>query len=500
VWGKAVIGRSDVDIAGIIQRLGNSDWIRTGLTYFGLNQQRCPFCQQPMSADLAQSLRDYFDEAFERDNEAIADLARTYRKAATQLEQAVDAMLARPCQFLDVEVLKREKEILYAQLALNLEHIATKQKEPSRCVALEPLGDVLARIRDLIDAANARIDEHNRIVENLDQERRELTAQVWKYFLEAELKEDLASYATTRKELLKAIEALSDKIDSARQEESAKTAAIRELEKQTTSIQPTIDAINSLLTSFGFLGFSLAKGHDERSYRLVRFDGSDAKETLSEGERTFVSFLYFYHLLKGSTSESGTTTNRIVVFDDPVSSLDSDVVFIVSSLIRALFDEVRAEKGYIKQIFVLTHNIHFHKEVTFNPKRVADQKLKDETFWTIRKTGLHSVLEGHEKNPVKTSYELLWTEVRKPVPASHTIQNTLRRILESYFKIFGGVDPKEICDKFEGNDKLICNSLFSWVNCGSHGIDDDLFVCTDGAAVDTYLTVFREIFVRTGQS
>ncbi|MFH0083694.1 AAA family ATPase, partial [Pseudomonas aeruginosa] len=69
--------------------------------------------------------------------------------------------------------------------------------------------------------------------------------------------------------------------------------------------------------------------------------GMDAKETLSEGERTFVTFLYFYHLLKGSDSESGVTTDRIVVFDDPVSSLDSDILFIVSSLIKALFDEVR---------------------------------------------------------------------------------------------------------------------------------------------------------------
>ncbi|MBN0669170.1 AAA family ATPase, partial [Pseudomonas aeruginosa] len=102
-----------------------------------------------------------------------------------------------------------------------------------------------------------------------------------------------------------------------------------------------IDAINTLLASFGFHGFSLAKADSGTAYVLRRPDGMDAKETLSEGERTFVTFLYFYHLLKGSDSESGVTTDRIVVFDDPVSSLDSDILFIVSSLIKALFDEVR---------------------------------------------------------------------------------------------------------------------------------------------------------------
>ena len=60
---------------------------------------------------------------------------------------------------------------------------------------------------------------------------------------------------------------------------------------------------------------------------------------MSEGEKTFVTFLYFYHLLKGSESDSGMTTDRIVVFDDPVSSLDSDVLFIVSRLCQVDFRE-----------------------------------------------------------------------------------------------------------------------------------------------------------------
>ena len=68
-----------------------------------------------------------------------------------------------------MEALKRQKEFLEAQLTLNLQHIIIKQKEPSRRVELEPLGEVLARIRDLIDVANAKAAEHNRIVANLAQ-------------------------------------------------------------------------------------------------------------------------------------------------------------------------------------------------------------------------------------------------------------------------------------------------------------------------------------------
>lgn len=66
--------------------------------------------------------------------------------------------------------------------------------------------------------------------------------------------------------------------------------------------------------------------------------------------------------------------------------------------------------------------------------------MKEETFWIVRKRGLLSELEKYPSNPIKTSYELLWSEVRRSDRSNHTIQNTLRRILENYFKILGGLD------------------------------------------------------------
>jgi wobble nucleotide-excising tRNase len=187
----------------------------------------------------------------------------------------------------------------------------------------------------------------------------------------------------------------------------------------------------------------------------------------------------------------------VVVFDDPVSSLDSDILFVVGSLIKGLFEEVRAGTGHIKQVFVLTHNVYFHKEVTFNSNR-RDVAMNEETFWIIRKPGLLSKVDRHGSNPIKTSYELLWSEVRKSDRSKLTIQNTLRRILENYFKILGGVDPDKIYEMFGGKEKMICKSLFSWVNDGSHYAHDDLYVSIDGSMIDVYLTVFRAIFDKSG--
>ncbi len=282
---------------------------------------------------------------------------------------------------------------------------------------------------------------------------------------------------------------IQDKQDSKREKENE----IRRLEREITSIQPTIDAINGLLASFGFHGFSVAQAENKRSYKLLRSDGADAKETLSEGEKTFVTFLYFYHLLKGSSSESGITNDRVVVFDDPVSSLDSDILFIVSTLIRKLCEEVRSPSTKIKQVFLLTHNVYFHKEVTFQKGR-GGGTLKDEAFWIVRKSNEQSQIVRHPSNPIKSSYELLWLDVREARPNNLSIQNSLRRILETYFKMLGGIDLDKIHERLSGNEKLACRALLSWVNDGSHSAHDDLYVAVDDTTVALYLEVFRKIF------
>ncbi len=498
ILDKHVIGKEDVDIAVLIKKLENSDWVRQGRDFYDTDTRICPFCQQKTTKEFAQSLNEYFDETFEADSKVINDLFTNFKTDSARLQQEIVSIIASSSKFLDIEKMKAEKQLLDSRLTVNEQRLAAKKKEPSRVVELESISNVVASIKELIDAANSHIIEHNKMVENLSQERRDLTAQVWKYLLENELKIDLETHKSKKDGLDKAITLMTDQIKAAEENRTEKEKEIRELEEQATSVQPTIDRINAILSTFGFQGFSLTKADNGISYKLVRVDGSDAKETLSEGERAFVTFLYFYHLLKGSQSESGMTTDRVVVFDDPVSSLDSEVLFVVSSLIKGLFKEVRAGTGYIKQVFVLTHNVYFHREITFNPRRRTNKAMNEETFWVVLKSGMDSKLKKHESNPIKTSYELLWAEVRKPDHSSLTIQNTLRRILENYFTILGGVDPDDIYDKFDGQDKLICSSLFSWVNAGSHFAGDDLYFSADGTSVDTYLKVFRTIFDKTG--
>src|SRR5690606_27054111 len=94
-----------------------------------------------------------------------------------------------------------------------------------------------------------------------------------------------------------------------------------------------------------------------------------------------------------------------------ISSLDSNVLFVVSSLIKEIIKSIKQNKGSIKQLILLTHNVYFHKEVSFVDGRRP--KNGDTYYWIIRKSNNTSSIQAFEmENPIKSSYELLWKELR----------------------------------------------------------------------------------------
>lgn len=499
VLARQVIGRDDVVVAELIRRLGNSDWVKQGVEYLDAAAGKCPFCQQITPPNLTVELNDFFDEQYLRDVEAIAGLKRDYAAAIDTVCARIDAVLSAPSRFIDASALEEHYTAMKAVLELNQSRIDAKQREPSRVVELEPISTQSAIISAIITAANEAAERYNETIRDLGNAKRMLIAEVWRFVVE-ERRTDLDTFMTVSTSIQRTINGLQTSIIDKATRRTEKDRKRRQIEESITSVRPTVDNINRILASFGFSNFKLeVAGKRNDMYRIVRLDGTDAARTLSEGERSFITFLYFYHRLAGSTSSTNTTAERIVVFDDPVSSLDADVLFIVSALIRKVISDTSDDRGNIKQVFVLTHNIYFHKEVSYDRRRPLAGVRAFETFWIVRKRDNVSSLHRYEHNPVKTSYELLWEEVRNPNRANLTIQNTMRRIVENYLIVLGGLKQDEVVAKFEGRDSQICASLFSWINDGSHSAHDDIYVAIDENAVEGYLRVFKQVFEKTGQ-
>ena len=127
-------------------------------------------------------------------------------------------------------------------------------------------------------------------------------------------------------------------------------------------------------------------------------------------------------------------------------------------------------------------------------------------YWILRKKDNVTNIDYYaQENPIKSSYELLWRELRESKENNNssclTIQNVMRRILETYFKTLGGYKDDDILNKFDNpQEKEICRSLVYWVNDGSHCIPDDLYIEQENGMIDKYMTVFNLIFDRLGHT
>lgn len=505
IWSKKVIGKSDVGIAKLIQTLNINDWVNQGRLYLSESSDVCPFCQKRTIDDSFRTqIEEYFDQTFIADTKLMKELSDEYTTVSqlilnTLLSIEVNENIDKSTK-LNIQLFTAEIKSLNQHITSNNLLINNKLKEPSRSIELVSLKELLTNISTLIQEANSEIAKHNKIVENFQDERKNLISDVWKYLIE----ENRIKIEDFEKQYA-GIEAGINKLEKDRKELLIKHSELDSLiitkNKNVTSIQPAIDEINSTLASYGFDNFKIVPSRIESNhYQIEREDGSIAEKTLSEGEITFITFLYFLQLAKGGLSENSVLEDRVLVVDDPISSLDSTILFVVSSLLKELIKEIRSKEyvSNIKQLILLTHNVYFHKEVSFIDGRT--KQTNDCKFWILRKCSNETKIQSFGiKNPIRGSYELLWDELKNRDQLSGlTIQNTMRRVIETYFKTMGKYTDDSLIKSFiNKQEQEICRSLICWINDGSHCISDDLHVESQDAINDKFFEVFYKIFENT---
>ena len=501
IWEKIVVGNQDVPISKLIRYLDNADWINEGRSYISENGI-CPFCQhKTITVDLEQQLNTFFSGEYERDIQHIKSLTKKYQSLSETLISSFVSAASNEfmvsCGELDISKYNTLLEMLNMLFARTLEKMISKEKEASKKITLEESRGKISELLAMISSANTNIIKHNEIVDNYNDEKKKLVDAVWEFLMD-EQKALISNYLNELNSFEKAKQGIQKDIDSCKEQLKELKNKIFEAGKNITSVQPTVDEINRSLNAYGFTNFKIVPSPiKENSYQIQRLDGKLATNTLSEGEETFISFLYFLQFAKGSIEASKVSSKKILVLDDPISSLDSTVLYIVSSMVKSLIKDIRDGISDVEQIFILTHNVFFHKEASFVDGRT--KILNDVNYWIISKdNNITSVRSFEKHNPIKTSYELLWQELKTNTMASLvTVQNIMRRILENYFSILGKDIDEKIINSFDTReDKMICRSLISWINDGSHSIPDDLYIDSYTDSTERYKAVFKEIFVK----
>lgn len=501
IWSKIIVGKADVDIAKLIQKLNINDWVNQGRTYIQNDNNTCPFCQQPtIDKNFTTQIESFFDETYINDINSLKALKQEYNQIFENIINELNSIEATQKDFknskLNTDKFSSYLKTLISQNTTNTEYLNNKLKEPSRNIELVEQSEQLSLIENLIKEANLEIKKHNDIVADYTNQRNSLINAIWKYLIE-EFRTEIEKYNSTKKGIETGINSIDAQLKAKLKEYRDLDNEIKKLSKNVTSIKPTIDEINRLLKSYGFFNFEIVPASEDGFYQIQREDGSIAEETLSEGEITFITFLYYLQLAKGGTSEENVTAERVLIIDDPISSLDSNVLFIVSTLIKEILKDVKLDKGNIKQVILLTHNVYFHKEVSYEG---LHRKGEKPVFWILRKNNSNSTIQSYlEQNPIQSSYELLWRDIKEwENNSGTTVQNTMRRILENFFSILGNKRDDFLISQFETQEeRQICRSLLSWINEGSHTLPDDLFIEAPDGTIVKYLKVFEDIFKHT---
>lgn len=363
------------------------------------------------------------------------------------------------------------------------------------------IDEMREQYKELYKGKYSKLGPDNPMSGQIFFEREILTRNLWQY-MASEVHEMVALMGTKLKELEANVIKQDEELGNAQRMLSMAESRLTDAADMATSIRPCMDRINSMLAAKGMTNFSIQPSPMlDNFYQIQRADGSFVKDTLSEGEVSLITFLYFMEQVKGHRMTNYLSNLEVVVIDDPISSMDSDVMYTVSEMVHQLLDDVRSKdyNGEVKQVFVLTHNVAFHQAVSDRQRR------RNTCYWTLEKDDNVSILTAFgEENPVRSDYEELWARLKEANVNRNSIvmPNLMRRIIETYFVWNGGYEKRKLlAGGYAKNheDEIVIAGLSKWFDEESHGIRGDVYGGSGQASCKRCMEALRMFFVKMGQ-
>ena len=335
---RMIVSSSDTPFAKFMKALGDtaSDWVRDGHTHYaGTAGGKCPYCQQKLPANFEANIAATFDAQYQQDIRDLGQFQTVYERETREIVRVLQANTSDVMPTIDLTAYQEKLALLESNFEINRQRIAKKVKEPSKTIFLEDTDTLLLEIGAMIGEINKLIKANNDVVAAKKSSKEKCKTEIMQHLVFL-LADEVTSYKDEVARLKTEIDDVTERGKKLKKEIGELTTQISELNKHNVNTEAAIDSINKILRDSGFQGFGIrAKDGVENVYEIVRENGTVA-ENLSEGERNFIAFLYFYHRVRGSMN-SEELKEKIVVIDDPVSSMDSTALFIVSAIVREIF-------------------------------------------------------------------------------------------------------------------------------------------------------------------
>lgn len=379
--------------AKVIERLKENpdigEWVATGLVlHKSHDSDNCEFCGQLLPEKCIENLEAHYNDEYQKLNSNITELL-------TKLGQGIRAEIANESHLLFQNLTEQYNNSL-AEANTRIQLVNSKIQDLISVLSIKKANpfaipekvvfeneffeDFNIHLKVFVDVIN----EHNSTSKEYSDLAEKAKEKIENHFV---------SQAGTEKKLKDIEKEIADiLVKNIAETEASKQlrSAIKELTDDLSTDTLAITELNENLHKFLGRSDIVLERVEEGGYKLIR--GGIVARNLSEGEKTAISLVYFFSKIQENGAE---IANQIIVLDDPISSFDSNHLFNASSFIK------NSTHG-AKQIFVLTHNFWFFKQVR---DWMKSKNKKDKNDVMQIKAHFYTTKSGQIKDADKTLTE-----------------------------------------------------------------------------------------------
>jgi|GEM_PF-2789713 len=448
------------------------EWVIQGVNYIR-DEVTCPFCnkQTIKDNDIIQEYFSYVNSLVNAYSQKLKNDQLTIRNLKSGIISTIKDILSQAKKY----------SVFFKESSLNEVKVKTDELEQ----LLDRISNaIVAKLDNMynpveIDIENSFLGEMNQSVDFLNKEIIQFNIDVKKYLkqkstLKNEYLEDYVIpkiYMDFNDDYIN----LVTEQENLKKLESDMQIAQKKYFDDLKAKEPVTKLMNRHLKNMNFTKYEV-----DHSFNLVYGNSvsvsSNVGSTLSEGEKTIISFALF--LAKIELEYDSLSNIDLLVVDDPISSLDYEKIYSISTILTSLYDEYRDKEV---QFIIMTHNHVFCNLFTYQKNYNYIKLEKDEndkSYFVYGHKALENSLYMNKLEIIKKVSSLTDTELDLNYKLS--LHNHCRYVLESISKFMypknDGLSRLEdelkkikkvgSTDLLFGKNKI--ESLFRLINKGSH--------------------------------
>lgn len=324
------------------------DWVQKGIPLHK-DSTECKFCTKQLPDNRIVDLNSFYSKKLKEIQDAIEEAFKgiEIERKLIEVNFPVKRDIADPFQSeYEIAINDYETQKGIYKEKLSILETDLKSKGASIFTSIDATQIEIISLVGQFEAIESVIKKHNKWLDEFGERKSAAIKKILKHYVADYLKAD--DYIEKESDRDCAIE-INEKIEVKININIPLIKSHNEQLSSTAKGQGELNDILQILLHRDDIRIEIR----EEKFRLER-SGHPA-EHLSEGEKSAIAFAYFLTELKSLRKDDPPKLPRTIVFiDDPISSLDSNHIFQVRSLLKDFFKEED-----FAQLFISTHNFEF---------------------------------------------------------------------------------------------------------------------------------------------